>query len=136
MAFHHGPAGAAHAVAMLLQTGRDLEFVVEDFLAKPMRVAAAGSFLSGGVRLRPSGAGGSCDDDNEAKCANHDTFPYKSGTKNAPGPPTFRGMGPYCDSGLKREINSPNSVSVPCMVKPKSVRVVCTHASPFAKEYA
>ena len=41
MAFHHGPAGAAHAVAMLLQTGRHLEFVVEDFLAKPMRVSAA-----------------------------------------------------------------------------------------------
>jgi hypothetical protein len=66
---------------MFLQAGRHLEFVVEDFLAKPMRVAAAGSFLSSGVRLRPSGAGGSCDDDNEAKCANHDTFPYKGGTK-------------------------------------------------------
>jgi hypothetical protein len=136
VAFHYGPASTADVVAMFLQAGRDLEFVVEDFLAKPMGVAAAGSFLSGGVRLRPSGAGGSCDDDDEEKCASHDIFPCKSGTKNAPGPPTFRGMGPYCDSGLKREINSPNTVSVPCMVKPKSVRVVCTHVSPFAKEYA
>jgi hypothetical protein len=101
---------------MLLQAGRNLEFVVEDFLAKPMRIAAAGSFLGGAVRrpaLRPGGAGTS-KDDNEAKCAKHDLFLYESGAENAPGPPTFRGIGPYCDSGLRREVNSQNAVSVPC----------------------
>jgi hypothetical protein len=98
--FEHGPTGAADVLAVLLQAGRDLEFVGQNILAKPMRVAAAGSFLGGAVRhaLRPGGAGTSEENDEKAETANHDVFLHESGAKNAPWPSTFCGMRPYWDS--------------------------------------
>jgi hypothetical protein len=99
---------------MLLQAGRHLEFVVQEFLAQPMRVAAAGALLRGGVRwttLRPGGAG-TGEQNDEAKYAGHDVFPSSKRRKGAPRP-TFRGMRPSCVSIDGRENNSQNAVSVP-----------------------
>jgi hypothetical protein len=75
---HHGPAGTADLGVMLLQAGRYLELVVQDFPAKPVRIALAGALFGGGVRetaLREGGAGAGRQDDGEAKCAYHDAFP-------------------------------------------------------------
>jgi hypothetical protein len=135
VAFHHGPAGAAHVVPMLLQAGRNLEFVVEDFLAKPMRVTAAGSFLSGGVRLRPSGAGTSKSDD-ETKGPKHDLFLMKAAQKTRRARQHSAESGHIETRATRLNINSQNVVSVPCMDTSKSVRVVCAHARPAAIEYA
>ena len=62
-------------------------------------------------------------------------FLHKKRHKKRLGPSTFRGMGPYCNSGLRREVNSQNAVKRSVTVNPKSARVVCTHASSFAIEY-
>jgi hypothetical protein len=47
---HHGPAGPADLGAMLLEAGRDLELVVQDFPAKPVRIVLAGALFGGSVR--------------------------------------------------------------------------------------
>jgi hypothetical protein len=47
---HHGPAGTADLGMMLLQAGRYLELVVQDFPAKPVCIALAGALFGGSVR--------------------------------------------------------------------------------------
>jgi hypothetical protein len=83
VAFKHGPAGAAEVLAMPLQAGRHLEFVGKDLLAKPMRVAAAGSFLSGSMRLRPRSAGTSNEGDEKTETPNHDHFLHEKQREKA-----------------------------------------------------
>lgn len=78
MILQYRPASPADVLAMLLQARRHLELVGEDVLAKPVGVATAGSFLSGGVRgsaLRPSCAGTGEQSDEKTETANHDVFP-------------------------------------------------------------
>ena len=77
MAFQNRPAAVADAMAVLLQTGRDLEFIGDDVLAQAMRIAATGFFFGWGMReaaLRPRGAGTGKQNNNNAESADHVRF--------------------------------------------------------------
>jgi hypothetical protein len=50
VAFQNRPAAVADAMAVLLQTGRDLEFIGDDVLAQAMRITATGFFFGWGMR--------------------------------------------------------------------------------------
>ncbi|MGA8651783.1 MAG: hypothetical protein WB677_14385 [Xanthobacteraceae bacterium] len=79
----------ADAITMFLQAGRHLEFVGQNVLAEPMRIAAAGSFLGSAVRrpaLRPSGAGTGKQNNENAETPNHVRFLVNAAQKNRAGP--------------------------------------------------
>jgi hypothetical protein len=84
VAFKHRPASAAEVLAMALQAGRHLELVGQDLFAKPMRVAAAGSFLGGSMRLRRGGAGTGNEDDEKTETPDHDRFLHEKQREKAP----------------------------------------------------
>jgi hypothetical protein len=77
VALQYCPAGVADVCTVFLQTGRNLEFVGKDILAKAMRVAATCPFLRRSVRqtaLRP-GCSTACEQKGEkTKSANHDVL--------------------------------------------------------------
>jgi hypothetical protein len=70
----------ADAMAVLLQTGRDLEFIGEDVFAQAMRITATSFFFSRGMReaaLRPRGSGACKQNNNNAESADHVRFLHK-----------------------------------------------------------
>jgi len=86
--------------------------------------------------LRPGGAGTGKDDD-ETKSANHDAFPSSKRRDKARWPVDIRRNGAILRLGTELAgVNSWNAVSVPLKVQLETLRVVCTHASQFAIEYA
>jgi hypothetical protein len=91
-------ARVADVIAVLLQAGCHLEFIGKDVFAKAVRVAAAGSFLGGGVlhtALGPGRPGADDENGEKTKSVKHGV-PHKCQRKKEPrGPPPFSGIGPY-----------------------------------------